>query len=575
MAYTYQTFTVGQVLTAAQMQQIEDSIRDHVHGQSSVSAPVNTAVPRQTVLRGPFNAFNNSGTAHGPVLLTSGTGLAVSRNGGSTEGTTGTTLPVLMSFASGFDSKGAVDYYSRLTAIEANAWSGLSASNTSFLYCDYSSISAVTYGKTLVPPIYGEIPSTSADANLGGFGYSYDTIFGKGALLNFDGADASTTIVDGFGHTWTANANAQLDTAQSKFGGSSLLLDGTGDYISSTSFFSLGDSSWEVSFWVRFAALPGSGTRQMMFSAGNSSGFGVLLALLNDTGVTKAEVWLSSNGSSWDLASSGRGTNTSWAINTWYKFRFIFDALAGSYKLFLSVDGAAESTDYSLSSSSRICAVSEVDIGKQVATAGSNLNGWVDAFRYVRCATNTSAETPSASAPAITDYPYHIFDIPSMTMYEVTAASSGAAHPTVTARTRLFVGETDTSAAAVSAVRTYAYMGRYRSTPAALPAADTRTVHAANIGTTVGVSVHARVISRTPHMGSIPGDEFGFLAYDQQAGPSEFHGPPVYLNGRNSIVLTVGNTGLVTIDATGTAIGLQSGGAGPSYRYYIEARREW
>lgn len=38
MAYTYQTFSSGQVLPASQAQQIEDNIRDHVHGQAGVAA---------------------------------------------------------------------------------------------------------------------------------------------------------------------------------------------------------------------------------------------------------------------------------------------------------------------------------------------------------------------------------------------------------------------------------------------------------------------------------------------------------------------------------------------------------
>lgn len=38
MAYVFQTFTVGQVLTAAQMNQVEVNVRDHVHGQNGVSA---------------------------------------------------------------------------------------------------------------------------------------------------------------------------------------------------------------------------------------------------------------------------------------------------------------------------------------------------------------------------------------------------------------------------------------------------------------------------------------------------------------------------------------------------------
>jgi hypothetical protein len=36
-AYSYQTFSVGQVLTAAQVQQIEDNVRDHEHGASGVT----------------------------------------------------------------------------------------------------------------------------------------------------------------------------------------------------------------------------------------------------------------------------------------------------------------------------------------------------------------------------------------------------------------------------------------------------------------------------------------------------------------------------------------------------------
>lgn len=51
------------------------------------------------------------------------------------------------------------------------------------------------------------------------------------ALLHLDGADGSTTITDVTGRAWTANGNAQIDTAQSVFGGASVLLDGSGDYL--------------------------------------------------------------------------------------------------------------------------------------------------------------------------------------------------------------------------------------------------------------------------------------------------------------------------------------------------------
>lgn len=73
------------------------------------------------------------------------------------------------------------------------------------------------------------------------------------ALLHFDGADASTTFTDQTGKTWTASGNAQLDTAQSKFGGASLLLDGSGDYASTPNgtAFQMGSGDFTVEAWVR------------------------------------------------------------------------------------------------------------------------------------------------------------------------------------------------------------------------------------------------------------------------------------------------------------------------------------
>ena len=52
-------------------------------------------------------------------------------------------------------------------------------------------------------------------------------------LMHFNGTNGSTTMTDNSKNNFavTAVGNAQLSTAQSKFGGSSLLLDGTGDYL--------------------------------------------------------------------------------------------------------------------------------------------------------------------------------------------------------------------------------------------------------------------------------------------------------------------------------------------------------
>lgn len=159
--------------------------------------------------------------------------------------------------------------------------------------------SADANGTFLVAPssiLWGQVFSASGRRKLllaqsTGDPYSANVVF----LCRFDGSDAATTFTDesDSAHTITAVGNAQLDTAQQRFGASSLLLDGVGDYatISSSADFDLtGDYTIEgffrsvdvtqnkalVQFWVTdqnnritvghingtlyfFSALPGNG----------------------------------------------------------------------------------------------------------------------------------------------------------------------------------------------------------------------------------------------------------------------------------------------------------------------------
>lgn len=73
-------------------------------------------------------------------------------------------------------------------------------------------------------------------------------------LLNCNGADGSTTFTDDSdsGHTVTANGDAQVDTAEKKFGSGSALFDGTGDYLSIPDHadFDLGNSDFTIEFWL-------------------------------------------------------------------------------------------------------------------------------------------------------------------------------------------------------------------------------------------------------------------------------------------------------------------------------------
>jgi hypothetical protein len=424
---------------------------------------------RQTVRLG---AVDSSGYAS---FLGAGAGLNFNIDASPT--------PLVIDFAAG-----AADFTATISA-DASNQGALSASNTNYVHATYVSGSSVTWGSSLVPPQYG---------------YAFDRA--SGALLNFNGTDASTTMLDDFGNTWTAGGNAQLDTAQFKFGASSLLLDGTGDYVRTTNIVSLGDGSWEMSVWFRFAALPAAGNDACLIKAANASAVGVNLSIGDvGAGVFKTRLWLASASGSWDIASAVAGTNTTWTLNQWNKVRLVFDALAGTYRVYLSLNGAAETQDTTVSSTARICAFTSLTLGA-TESAVAPFNGWLDAFSLVRCATKTGTETPSGSAPAITGYPYHWFSIPEMKMYEVTSASGSAgSNPGMTARNRVFVGEQDTNGSAVTASRTYALRGEYVSDEFAY-ALTTRTTRQHNIGVRPRIA-HGRFINKTTHEGWTPGTE--------------------------------------------------------------------
>lgn len=72
------------------------------------------------------------------------------------------------------------------------------------------------------------------------------------SLLHFDGTDGSTTFTDQTGKVWTANGSAQIDTAQSMFGGASGLFGASGDYITTpnTADHQFGSGDFTIEFFI-------------------------------------------------------------------------------------------------------------------------------------------------------------------------------------------------------------------------------------------------------------------------------------------------------------------------------------
>jgi len=135
-------------------------------------------------------------------------------------------------------------------------------------------------------------------------------------LMHFNGTNGSTTMTDNSKNNLTATATngAAISTAQSKFGGSSLLLDGTNDYVTVTNStdFDFGSGDFTIEYWEYRTS---SGTQRPILSR-NAIPYTPYIFGWYDVSINENIVmYMSSNGTTWDIASGiSMGVRT---INVW------------------------------------------------------------------------------------------------------------------------------------------------------------------------------------------------------------------------------------------------------------------
>lgn len=208
------------------------------------------------------------------------------------------------------------------------------------------------------------------------------------SVLHFDGADGSTTIADESGATWTAYGNAQLDTGSFVFGGSSLQLDGSGDYIETAD-----SASWAFGTGQFTVELRARMLKQSNFMVGQ-------------WGSTVAEqnwmLWINGGQLEFRFRDTGgtiRSVSTTLfpVSSTWYHIAATRDG-SGVVRLFL--DGA-------LVASATLAQAMQDTTGtlrvgaNSVIGAGYDYQGWIDELAISKgVAVYTAAFTPPTAAPA-------------------------------------------------------------------------------------------------------------------------------------------------------------------------------
>jgi hypothetical protein len=188
-------------------------------------------------------------------------------------------------------------------------------------------------------------------------------------LLHGNGTNGSTTITDSSltPKTVTAIGNAQISTAQSKFGGASIAFDGNGDYLTvgGTSALPVGLENFTVELWIYNS--DATWNRQVILlvneTFANDGGFQLFVT---STGVLRV--------ARYGYAFIAEASLTALALNSWHHL-----AVTRNNNLFtLWVNGTSAATATSV--------VNYGPITNQIisATGLGALNGYIDDLRITK-----------------------------------------------------------------------------------------------------------------------------------------------------------------------------------------------
>ena len=203
-------------------------------------------------------------------------------------------------------------------------------------------------------------------------------------LLPFDGSNGATATSDlsDNNHSVTFAGNAQISTAQSKVGGSSIYFDGSGDYIStpSSSAFAFGTADFTIELWVRRT---GTGSYPYVFDCRSGGSEAVVPAIwLLHTDNYKPQYYVNS--------AARISSSVGLSVDTWYHIAIVRSS--GTTTMYMDGSSVGSFSD----SFSYIAA--PLRIG-DYSNGGYGFTGYVDDFRTTKgIARYTSSFTPPTTA---------------------------------------------------------------------------------------------------------------------------------------------------------------------------------
>ncbi|BDX19698.1 hypothetical protein MFKK_25080 [Halopseudomonas aestusnigri] len=203
------------------------------------------------------------------------------------------------------------------------------------------------------------------------------------ALLHFDGSPGSAQILDETGRVWTAYGNARLAEDESAFGGSSLLLDGSGDFLA-------------TAHDPKLSVANGDHTIEGKLTPSSLSGVKAFVVKRNTSSTPTGFSFGIENGKLFAIAWGGGGNtvvfpqgNTVLKVGVSYRVALVIKGLVWSIYL----DGILEA---SASRTGEITGnTSSVLIGRDPTNSGRDFAGRIDEFRWTGVARYTENYTPA------------------------------------------------------------------------------------------------------------------------------------------------------------------------------------
>jgi hypothetical protein len=209
-------------------------------------------------------------------------------------------------------------------------------------------------------------------------------------LLHMDGTGSSFVDSSSSPKTITVFGDASQSATQSKFGGKSLTLDGSGDYISiadSGNAFAFGTGDFCYELWFRSNA---SNSYAALLTRPYFSEGGILISLNGSDGNGAPEIYWRQYANNLFFASNTSGFND----NNWH--HYVFNRSGTTCRMF--IDGIVRATRTGVSTS---VGSSQVVVGNDISFNDRQFSGYIDELRitngYARYEANFSPAAISFS----------------------------------------------------------------------------------------------------------------------------------------------------------------------------------